>query len=56
MSLPDHRRAIHGRTHDRAWRATDYAPLVRPRQSRIADVVAAVAVGVMLAALLWIGL
>jgi hypothetical protein len=27
MSLPDHRRAIHGRSMDRTWRASDYDPI-----------------------------
>lgn len=26
-ALPDHRRAIHGRTHSRTWRHADYDPV-----------------------------
>ncbi len=26
-TLPEHRRAIHGRTHDRAWCFADYDPI-----------------------------
>ena len=54
MSLPDARRAIHGRTHNRAWHAGDMDPIERFRVSkveRIADVLAATAIGVLLALL-----
>lgn len=52
MSLPAHRRALAGRTWSRAYRPTDYAPIERPAPSRIADVVTAVVLGVIAAALL----
>ena len=27
MNLPEHRQAIHGRTMDRVWHASDYDPI-----------------------------
>ena len=51
-ALPDSRRAIHGRTHSRAWHAGDMDPIERFRVSkveRIADVLLAVLIGIFLA-------
>jgi len=50
--LPDARRAIHGRTHSRAWHAGDMDPIDRPSVSlteRAADVLLAIALGVLCA-------
>ena len=54
-ALPDSRRAIHGRTHSRAWHGGDMDPIERVRVSRwerVADVLAAVAIGILSAAAL----
>ncbi len=33
--LPHHRRALYGRTHPRAWRPEDFAPIERPAPRRV---------------------
>lgn len=52
--LPAHRRAINGVTWSRAWNPADMDPIERPasrRWERVADVMAAVGIGVLLALL-----
>jgi hypothetical protein len=53
--LPEHRRAINGRTFSRQWRPEEWAAVETYRQpcwERIADVVMAVAIGIVLAIIL----
>lgn len=57
-ALPDHRRAIHGRTHDRAWHPTDFDPITRYRaRDRAVDraLLAALGITCVLLALMWKG-
>lgn len=56
--LPDARRAIHGRTHDRSYRRSDFDPIDRPARTFLSfhDAVAAVVVGMLAAAVLLHGL
>lgn len=52
MSLPDHRRAIHGRTHSSVYQPASFAAIERQHVGtfdRWAGVALAVAVGVALA-------
>lgn len=50
-ALPESRRAIHGRTHSRAWNAGDMDPIERPPAvstiERVADVLLACVLGVL---------
>lgn len=50
-TLPDERRAIHGRTHSRPWSASDMDPIERYRgvsaTERALDALLAVFLGVM---------
>lgn len=49
-ALPEHRRAIHGRTYHQRWRAADWDPIERPRRGLTAtDAVGAVVVAVLAA-------
>lgn len=49
-ALPESRRAIHGRTFDRRWRAADFDPVERPRRGLTAtDAAGAVVVAVLAA-------
>lgn len=55
-ALPDHRRAIHGRTHSRTWRHADYDPIehhTAPISERISGALFATFLGVVGAALLF---
>lgn len=52
--LPEHRRIVHGRTHSRAWRASDYNPIEHHGASiseRVADALLATALGLIGAAI-----
>ena len=51
MNLPHHRRIQSGRTHASVYRPESYAAIERTRPSRIADVVLAVVLGILGAAL-----
>lgn len=57
-SLPDNRRAIHGRTHDRSFRRSDFDPIDRPARPFLSfqDAMAAVVIGALAAAVLLHGL
>lgn len=50
-ALPEHRRAIHARTHSQQWRPSDYAAIEHyPLRERWLGVALAVAIGITLAA------
>ena len=54
MSLPEHRRIITGNSFARTWSAAEHDPIDRPpsrRLERVADVMAAIVIGVLLALL-----
>lgn len=51
MNLPDHRRIQSGRTYTSVYRPETFVAIERTRPSRIADVVLAVVLGILGAAL-----
>lgn len=52
-TLPEHRRAIHGRTFNQRFRHADFDPVERPRSGlTVSDAVGAVLVAVLAAVVL----
>lgn len=49
-ALPEHRRAIHGRTYQQRWRAADFDPIERPKGGlSVIDALGAVVVAALAA-------
>lgn len=52
-ALPEHRRAVYGRTYRQRWRHADWDPIERPRKGlTVSDAVGAVVVAVLAAVVL----